>query len=153
MHEPLKGHIEEYLQGNRQMPEVEQHLNHCPSCKAEVTAMRQQTLLLHSLKLGKEPEFDPNFYSRVLNRIESQSKTSIWSIFGDSIFARRLSYASISFAVLLGTYFYSTTEYDQPLAGSTPEMILAGDGQPKPVGTDPQKDRDAVLVNLATYSE
>ncbi len=111
------------------------------------------TELLHSLRADAEVEPDPGFYARVMNRIDTQSKTSIWSIFGDSLFARRLSYASLTFLVLLGTYFVSTTEANQPLTASTPEAILAGEEQPQPVGQDPQRDRAVVLVNLASYQE
>lgn len=129
MHEPLKDYSEE--------PEED----------------RAVLELLRLLRPEGEVVPSPGFYARVMNRIESQSKTSIWSIFSDSLFARRLSYASLTFLVLLGTYFVSTTESNQPLAASTPEAILAGDEQPQPVGRDPQRDRAVVLVNLASYQE
>lgn len=152
MHEPLKGRIEEFLQGDGQLPEVEQHLRNCPACKTEVHAMMDHSKLLQSLKSSEELEPSAGFYARVLNRIEAQ-KVSVWSLFSESLFAKRLSYASLTLLVLLGTYLVSTTERDQPLASSAPEAILSGDEQPRPVGNDPQKDREAVLVNLATYQE
>jgi hypothetical protein len=89
-----------------------------------------------------------------MSRIETQVKPSIWNLFGESIFAKRLAYASLSLIVLLGTYFVSATSSDQQIVASSPEVIMAGDEQqPKEVGTDPQKDREAILVNLATYQE
>jgi len=154
MHEPLKERIEEYLQGDRQLPEVEQHLQDCHACKTEVQAMMDHSRLLQSLKVSEEAEPAAGFYARVLNRIDVQSKTSVWNIFSESLFAKRLSYASLTLLVLLGTYLVTTTEREQPLATSAPEAILAGDEQQaRPVGNDPQKDREAVLVNLATYQE
>jgi hypothetical protein len=151
MHEPLKGRIEEYLQGDGHMPDVEQHLEACESCRQELTLMSQQSELLRTLRTEVEPS--PGFYARVLSRIDSQTQTSVWSIFSDSLFAKRLSYASITFLLLLGTYFVSTAETNQPLVASSPESILAGDEQLRPVGTDPQRDREVVLVNLATFQE
>jgi hypothetical protein len=155
MHEPLKGRIEDYLHGGSHLPDVEQHLANCPACNAEAVAMKQQAELFRSLKSDKEVELDAAFYARVMNRIETQAKPSIWNLFGESIFAKRLAYASLTFVVLLGTYFVSSTSTDdQQLANSSPEMIMStGEPQPVAVGTDQQKEREAVLVNLATYQE
>jgi len=155
MHEPLKGRIEDYLHGGSHLPDVEQHLANCPACNAEAAAMKQQAELFRSLKSDKEVELDAAFYARVMNRIETQAKPSIWNLFGESIFAKRLAYASLTFVVLLGTYFVSSTSTDdQQLANSSPEMIMStGEPQPVAVGTDQQKEREAVLVNLATYQE
>jgi anti-sigma factor RsiW len=154
MHEPLKGRIEDYLHGGKYMPDVEQHLANCPSCRAETAEMKKQVELFRSLKFSEELELDAGFYSRVMNRIETQAKPSIWNIFGESVFAKRLAYASLTFVVLLGTYFVSSTATDQQFANSSPEMLMSDDQHPAQVeGTDPQKDREAVLVNLATYQE
>jgi len=154
MHEPLKGRIEDYLHGGFHLPDVEQHLTNCPSCKAEAAAMKQQADLFKSLKASEEFDLDAAFYARVMNRIETQVKPSVWNIFGESIFAKRLAYASLTFVVLLGTYFVSsTTADDQQLANSSPEMLMSNDPHTTEVGTDPQKDREAILVNLATYQE
>jgi hypothetical protein len=155
MHEPLKGRIEDYLHGGSHMPDVEQHLANCPSCSAEAAGMKQQSEMFKSLKPTEEFELDAGFYARVMNRIETQAKPSIWNIFGESIFAKRLAYASLTFAVLLGTYFVSSTSTneDQQFANSSPEVLMSNDPHPTEVGTDPQKDREAVLVNLATYEE
>jgi predicted anti-sigma-YlaC factor YlaD len=152
MHEPLKGRIEDYLQGAKPVHEVEQHLQSCATCNDEVQTMVDHSKLLRSLKTSEEMEPAAGFYARVLNRIE-ESKMSIWTLFSESVFATRLSYASLTLLVLLGTYLVTTTEREQPLASSTPEVMLAGDEQARPVGNDPQKDREAVLVNLATYQE
>jgi hypothetical protein len=154
MHEPLKGRIEDYLQGGKDLPDVERHLEQCESCRAEAVEMKRHAQLLRSLKVTKELELDGRFYARVMSRIETQVKPSIWNLFGESIFAKRLAYASLSLIVLLGTYFVSATSSDQQIVASSPEVIMAGDEQqPKEVGTDPQKDREAILVNLATYQE
>jgi anti-sigma factor RsiW len=154
MHEPLKGRIEDYLHGGTHMPDVEQHLANCPPCSAEAAEMKKQAELFRSLKFAGEIEPDAAFYARLMNRIETGAKPSIWNIFGESVFAKRLGYASLTFVVLLGAYFVSSTGADQQFANSSPEMLMSDDQHsPQVVGTDPQKDREAVLVNLATYQE
>jgi len=120
--------------------------------------MRAQALLFRSLRPVREAEPDAGFYGRVLNRIDLQTRPSVWSLFGESLFARRLAYASTAFLVLLGTFLVSSTAGMQQTAAltPTPEVILAGDdGQiPPPVTMqNPQHDREVVLVNLATYQQ
>jgi len=119
--------------------------------------MREQALLFRSLRPVREVEPDASFYARVLNRIERQTKPSVWSLFGDSIFARRLVYASTVFLVLLGTFLVSSTvDLQQTALAPSPEVILAGDdGQMPPPVTmqNPQHDREVVLVTLATYQQ
>jgi predicted anti-sigma-YlaC factor YlaD len=152
MHEPLKEQLEDYLQG-RAAPEVHEHLANCTSCKWAVDEMMGQSSLLRSLKNSREVEPPPGFYARVMSRIETQALPSIWNIFGDSMFAKRLTYASLTLLVLMATYIVSDHAEQQPLTTSAPEMIMAGDQKASAVGSDPQKDREAVLVNLATYEE
>ena len=115
--------------------------------------MKKQSELFRLLKATEEIVPDAAFYARLMNRIETQAKPSIWNIFGESVFAKRLAYASLTFVVLLGTYFVSSTATDQQFANSSPEMLMSNDPQPTEVGIDPQKDREAILVNLATFQE
>lgn len=155
MHEPLKDRLEEYLRGGSSLPEVEAHLRSCESCRVEVNGMRAQNRLFDALRspLGTEP--DPGFYARVTNRVETGRKPSVWNLFGESMFARRLGYASAAFLVLLGTFLVSSTSDPvENLAASSPEIILAGDESevPPPIEVNPAQ-RGAVLVNLATYHQ
>ena len=152
MHEPVISRLEEYLDGDGPFPEVEEHLSKCAGCKHELDAMRAQTLLLRRA-FRTEMEPDAGFYARVMNRIETQAKPSVWSLFAESMFAKRLAYASATFLVLVGVVFISATEPDQPLASSDPHMILAGDQQYTPVSMETEHDREVVLVNLATYQD
>jgi hypothetical protein len=91
-----------------------------------------------------------NFYARVMNRIETQARPSVWSLFGESPFAQRLVYASATFLLLLCSYMISSHP-EADLADDGPEVILAGQRAPEPVTMDPQKDREVILVNLATW--
>jgi hypothetical protein len=115
--------------------------------------MRLQSDLFRSLRA---PDDEPagGFYTRVMNRIETQQRPSVWSLFGESVFAKRLVFASGTFLVLLASVLATSTEPQEPLAMATPEYIFAGQAVPTPVSMeDPQRDRDVVLVNLATYQE
>ena len=137
------------------MPEVDKHLQHCEDCRREIAEMKFHSSLLRSLRPAEELETSPGFYARVLSRIDAQTKQSIWNIFGESIFAKRLAYASMTFFVLLGTYLVSTTDTGrQPYTASAPEVIIANDDHMHPaIGDNLQKDREAVLVNLASYQQ
>lgn len=150
MHESVKESLEEYLRGGAH-PETDEHLRSCESCRIEVEAMRAQSLLFKSLKAPANIELDPGFYARVMNRVETQARPSVWSLFGESLFAKRLVYASATFMVLLGSYLASAPPVDDGLVAGTPEVILAGQQLPEPVSMDPQKDRDVILVNLASW--
>jgi len=80
MHEPLKERIEDYLQGGNDLPDVERHLEQCESCRAEVIEMKKHSELLRSMKAPREWEPSPGFYGRVMNRIETQAKPSVWNL-------------------------------------------------------------------------
>ena len=113
--------------------------------------MRAQSRLFQSLKAPANLEIDAGFYARVINRVETQARPSVWSLFGESLFAKRLVYASATFLVLLGSFLASAPAIDDELVAGTPEVILAGQQLPEPVSMDPQKDRDVILVNLASW--
>jgi len=122
--------------------------------------MRAQAMTLRGLRSPREFEPDAGFYARVMNRIEVQTRPSVWNLFGESLFAKRLVYASTALVVLLGTFLVSssTTGNDpqQAIVVSGPEVMLAGDSEqlPPPVTMEnPQRDREVVLVNLATYQQ
>jgi hypothetical protein len=78
----------------------------------------------------------------------------VWSLFGESAFAKRLAYASGTFLVLLASVLATSTSPQEPLEVAAPEYIFAGETLPTPVSMeDPQRGRDVVLVNQATYQE
>jgi hypothetical protein len=56
------------------------------------------------------------------------------------------------FLLLLGSMLVSSST-DSTYAVSDPEAILSGQELPEPVTMDPGRDRDVVLVNLATWSD
>lgn len=156
MHEPVKTNVEEYLAGSETLPrECTAHLLECEPCRREVAELKQQSALLRVLRA---PELDPRpgFYARVMERIEAERQSSIWSIFLEPAFGRRLAVASAVLAMLMGVYLVSS----EPGAGrdtrapGAQTIALSGEDEPGPVlGASPEQDRGAVLVNLATYQE
>ena len=72
----------------------------------------------------------PGFYARVLERIEAQTPTSVFTLFFDSLFARRIAMASLALALLLGVYVISSEQMAEPqIAGvdGLPQAMLVSD--------------------------
>jgi anti-sigma factor RsiW len=155
MHEPVIARLEEYLSGGGPFAEVEEHLKNCSSCRSEMEGMQFQSALFQSLRAPKEVDASAGFYARVMNRVETQAKPSVWSLFGESLFAKRLAYASATFLLLMGSALFTSTQTeDETLAVADPEKIFAGESHPDPVSMEnQQRDRDVILVNLATYQD
>jgi hypothetical protein len=152
MHESVRESLEDYLHGRGRSLAIDEHLRTCESCRNEVEALRAQSLLFRTLKAPAEVEPAGGFYARVMNRIETRNPPSIWSLFAESLFAKRLVYASAMFLLLLGSVLVSSSSEDA-YGVTGPEAILAGQELPEPVTMDPGRDREVVLVNLATWSD
>ncbi len=150
MHEPIKEGLEDFLQGSAG-PEFLAHLKACPDCRTQVERMREQAAMVRLLCVDEEMAPAPGFYARVTAQIEAQGSSSIWSVFLQPVFGRRLMYACLTMVVLLGTYLVTVESSEQQVASTAAEQYLA-DEHPA-VGTNPQHDRDVVLVRLATFDE
>jgi anti-sigma factor RsiW len=164
MHRRVRDDIESFLaeapavdgfrsDGSRN-PKVESSLRHveeCAECGAEIAAMREQAALFRALRTPGEVEPRAGFYARVRERIEAQNPISIWNLFFDSAFARRVAMASAALALLIGIYLFSTDRLaDRTIViKNQPDWVLTG-GMPDPAESP---DRDAVLVNLVTYRD
>jgi predicted anti-sigma-YlaC factor YlaD len=146
MHRSIRDHLEEVLAGSRDGAKLREHLSNCEECDGEVAAMREQALLLRGLRSDAEPR--PGFYARVMERIDAEGPASIWNVFIESAFGKRIAMASMVLALLLGVYVVTAEQRDH----STVVRVVAGDqGQ---VWNEPgTPDRDAVLLNLVTYRE
>ena len=114
--------------------------------------------MLRSLHCEEEIEPRAGFYARVMDRIEQQGRASIWSILLQPSFGRRLAIASATLVVLLGTYLVTTEPGDSSVA-SNPAVVVIEDTPQTQVAVgqqdtlQQQRERDAVLVNLASYRE
>jgi anti-sigma factor RsiW len=132
--------------------EVAKHLESCAECSSEFALIKAQSALLRTLR-PSEPETEPSagFYARVMQRIEEGTKDSIWSVFIYSPFGKRLAYASLGIAALLGTYVVSLEARDGHLGGKT--VVARQFPADTPVFGSQDQQRDAVLINFATEPE
>ena len=150
MHGSIRDKLEDLLRGERRKedPEVEKHLSSCAECASELESMRTQGALLHSLRAAEEVEPAAGFYARVMQRIEDSARDSIWAVFIDSPFGKRLAYASFMVTVLLGSYVIAQESRDGHLGGPS---TIAQEFYSAPVVGSQAQQRDAVLMNFASH--
>jgi hypothetical protein len=159
MHQPIRDGLEEYLKGSTRKipPEFEAHLAACEGCANELQGLRTQAQMLRSLRSEGELEPRAGFYARVRERIDAEERSSIWSVFLDPRFGRRLAVAAASLAMLLGAYLVTTERGGLEFA-SAPTVVMTDTPQPAEAAVEQdtpqqQQDRNAVLVDLASYHE
>lgn len=115
----------------------------------ELSSMQVQTELFSSLRVSEELEPAPGFYARVLQRIEERVQESMWGAFLVTPFAKRLTYASLALAVMLGTYVVTQETRDGHLFGGP--TVVANAHYDPPVSGSESEQRDAVLANFAAH--
>ena len=158
MHEPIKDSLEEYLSGCREKvpQEFHAHLRTCEACASELALLEMHSGMLRTLREDEELEPRAGFYGRVIERIEEQSRDSIWSVFLEPHFGRRLAVASAALILLLATYLV-TTEPGGPEFAPAAAAVMSQSPSSNTAETadteDQQQQRDATLVNLASYHE
>ncbi len=153
MHGSMRDDLEDLLAARGaagEQAEAAKHLSSCAGCSAELASMKAQAELLKSLRAPEGLEPAPGFYARVLQRIEERAKDSMWAAFIYSPFAKRLVYASLTVAVMLGTYVVTQESRDGHLGGESMVAQQLHDDPPV-VGSQAQQ-RDAVLANFASHS-
>ena len=133
MQQPFRDQLEKYLSG---MDDQERE-----AWEAE---------LFSTLRPPEPIEPSPGFYARVRDRIENQRPMSVWDVFLQPMFARRLAYVSMALALVLGVLTISA-EMQSEVFATSPEAILSERPVARDLGIDQQRDRNVVLVNLATY--
>ena len=161
MHREIRDHIENVLAGSE--PE---HLAGCDECRSEVQGMQEHTALLRELRAPESFVAEPRagFYARVMERIEAEGPISIWNLFIESAFGRRIAVASMALAILLGVYLVTSerSAQDPLIAGQQAQqqpLVVVGEDGPARVITQMdqspagQSSEDAVLADLVTYRE
>ena len=88
---------------------------------------------------------------RVLERIESERRPSFWDAFLEPSFGRRLLATSLMLVCLLGGYVVFTEAASEGPA-TTPEAVMVAE-HPPGLGSNVDRDRETVLVSLATYRD
>ena len=159
MHEFVRDQLEELLTAdalsrqssaeNNDLSGVTKHVESCAECSSEVTLIKAQSALLRTLR-APQSDIEPRagFYARVMQRIEERTKDSIWSVFVDSPFGKRLAFTSLAIAALLGSYVVTLEARDGHLGG-TNIIAQQTNGEAPCFGSQAQQ-RDAVLVNFAS---
>jgi anti-sigma factor RsiW len=158
MHQPIRKNLEEYLKSSvSEIPaEFQRHVGACEECAGELRLLEAQSQLLRSLagtnNGTKDVEPRAGFYARVMERIEAQQPFSIWSAFLDRKFGFRLAVASGILVALLGAYLV-TSEPSGPETGVAATVAMSGAASGTPSDAGEQQQRDAVLVDLASYHQ
>ena len=154
MHKPVVENLEAYLEG-RHVPELESHIRSCPECRSALADMSEHSQMLQTFRASEVVTPFPGFYARVMNRIEAEAKpASFWDLLLEPVFGRRLVYAAFALVVLMSG-FLVLSPLDQPQIASSPERLLVSPhpDEPGPVGFDPQRDRNVVLVDMVSFSQ
>ncbi len=151
MHGVIRDRLEDVLRSQDVLTgpkEVRDHLADCEECTREVSMLREQSRMVQSLRVEAEPS--AGFYARVLQRIEERAQNTVWAVFLYSPFGKRVAFASLALALLLGTYVVGMESQDGHIhPGGT--AITQNDSD-TPVQGDPADKRDAVLVNFVSYN-
>lgn len=153
MHRSIRGRLEDLLAFRgiaSRDKELSAHLSSCTECSSEFSSMQAQAEMLTSLRAPEEMEPGPGFYARVIQRIEECAKESMWGAFICSPFAKRLIYASLTVAVMLGTYVVTQEARDGHLLGRQAVVAQNLHYDAPVVGSEVQQ-RDAVLENFAVH--
>ena len=156
MHKPIKERLEEYLRGAGEqghLVEFRAHLGGCENCREEVGAMEAQARLLRVLSEAEEVEPAAGFYARVMEIIEARRVASLGDLFLEPAFERRLIFASLTAVILLGSYLFYTERVSSFEAASPVRIMAVEPLDQGKFGADPQRDREAVLLSLASYQE
>ncbi len=166
MHREIRDRIEDVLAESQ--PDTREHLAQCDECRTEVRGMQEQTALIRELRAPEDFAADlrPGFYARVMERIEAEGPISIWNLFIESAFGRRIAVASLALALLIGVYVVTSERSadDATIAVesqqvNTEQTFVAGEDAPareiSRVDQSPtdQSSEDAVLANLVTYRD
>ena len=161
MHQTIRDNLEDYLKGcAQQVPQAfHAHLAACEECASELRLLETQANMLRSLRSVSDLGPSAGFYARVMERIEEQERGSMWSVFLQPRFGRRLAIASATLVVLLGTYLFTTEAGDPSVVLAPPAVATGTVNVPAPEtgnvqdSLQQQRQRDAVLVDLASFHE
>jgi hypothetical protein len=129
--------------------EAASHISGCAECATEVDVMRAQSKLLKTLQSPGVLEPSGGFYARVLQRIEESAKRSIWWVFVYSPVGKRLAYASLAVAVVLGSYVVAAESSDGHLTAAN--IAFPDSHYDAPVVGSADEQRAAVLANFVAH--
>lgn len=141
MHRDIREYLEDVLAGDSP-PAAQKHLDQCTECCSEIRDLRSQAALFSQLR-GPEVEPRPGFYARVIERIGNEGPGSIWNLFIESAFGRRIAVAAFSLALLLGAVLFTMERGEPVLAGDPagyPQFLHTPDVASTSPGVSPNAD-------------
>jgi hypothetical protein len=123
MHREIYNHLEDVLTGTPP-DSAARHLERCAECREEVGTMRSQATLVRQLRASADVEPRAGFYARVLERIEAEGPVSIWNIFVESAFGKRIALSSLALALLLSVYVVSSERTAEPITAGAVRVCV-----------------------------
>ncbi|MDQ2711017.1 MAG: hypothetical protein M3Y24_02080 [Acidobacteriota bacterium] len=155
MHGPIRDRLEDLLKADGAATidkNVVDHLASCEGCSSELAALRDQSLQFATYRPRESVEPSAGFYARVLQRIEERQSDSIWGLFIESGFSKRLAVASLTLAIALGSYVVRQENRDGKIL--TVNMLAQSDRlhyDALVMGSQTEQ-RDAVLSNFLEHN-
>ena len=154
MHGSIRERLEALLGDKRSAAELEDvsvgnHLAHCSDCASDLAAMKAQSDMLRLLRPAETLEPTAGFYARVMQRIEERTKESLWASLIYSPLSSRIAYASLTMALLLGSYVITAEKRDGHLEGAF--QVIESSHYDAPVTGNVVQQRNAVLENFASH--
>jgi anti-sigma factor RsiW len=153
MHDQIRNRLEDYLGGrlpSGTVLEFHQHLAACEPCRKEVAAFETHAALIRTLRTPSEDIAPaPGFYARVMDRIDEQRGVSLWSVFLQPIFARRVMYVTLTLFLLLGSSLLWTGESHDVLANdANPVGVMAGYGPHVEAAANPDMEKEYAMETV-----
>ena len=156
MHKSVRERLEEYLRGageQGRLAEFSAHMGSCENCREEIGAMEAHAHLLRVLRADEEIEPRPGFYACVMEQIDARRDATIRHALVDPAFGRRVIFASLATVVVLGSYLFYVEQGSVFEASSPVTFMAAEPPDHSHLGADPQRDREEILLTLASYEE
>lgn len=153
--------LEEYLHGSLTTEREAEFKLALESADAETRQMvaafsRHSQLIRYAFRA---PEAAPaaGFYARVVERIDSQrlATVSFWDAFLEPHFFKRVAFAALTLLMLLSVTMFTSPAIHEEALAEAPVVQMASDPEPIQVTgvSNQESNRDAILVQLATYQE
>jgi hypothetical protein len=148
MHDSVLNELERHFSGDAAQSFYD-HLDICPECRAEVSAMDEVAFVLRDLrpKADTAPEPALGFYNRVVGDIVDRQQKEAWGLFSPgAAFFRRIAFASLLVLASLGSFLVTR----ESSAGGTDAAAIMAQHDATVVHSE-GADRDRILVTLASY--
>ena len=151
----IRERLEDYLRqspGKKLPLQFEEHLRSCEACREELSWMQEQSQMLHVLAPARRWSRRPASMRACSERIETAADPVDVGLAAGTRF--RAPYRS-DFARRWPAFWAGIWPSRSRVSPPRPdaEAIIAVEDHPPNLGVDRQRDRDTMLVTLATYNE